>query len=654
MKKYNKALSIILTSIFVLGSIDAKVVEVSAISAEESNLYTVYSENISYSKNKFLKSDDLAVSILEKNNIMLASLTNEQADELRANGYLVEKDIELEASNEKALNEDENILINQWNLDAINLPVEVDPSIEQVKIALLDSGVEFTEDIDIAGRVCFVTEDQDISPLWDDSTGHGTAMAGLIGANKNQDGITGVTDNSLIYSVKVLDENDKTTASKVAAGIYWAIENDMDIINMSFGTSIDSVVLHKAVQDAYNAGLLIIAAGGNDDTQEVQFPAAYPEVLAVGSSDSMGKLVEDTSKGGELELVAPGKSIVSSGLLDGVVWLCGTSAATAQVTGAASILWGMDKSKSADFIKALLISSSKTLKNTYMDNAGLIDIAFAISSYHEFETIYNNNPDQKIRMNDLEAEEFNGVEISPLWTPDDHENIITGYINPRVTNLTKTNLDIMVKTARGADNASYKEHSTLHGTGNYLLGLRYLSKLAQNVKNGMSNINASNAAYSGIPNQDMTSAVKRVSELMLSNGGSSNNERYYRVLGFALHSIGDTFAHRAYVYELIGFIQSDFSNYNNFKAEVNKGTLEYRNVKNFTDAALSKYEDNPNIGENRFKIAKAKSLDLYNDITNGTEYTTRYFTNFNYNLTLDYEQNQPMNNYFTVYNNAFN
>lgn len=116
--------------------------------------------------------------------------------------------------------------------------------------------------------------------------------------------------------------------------------------------------------------------------------------------------------------------------------------------------------------------------------------------------------------------------------------------------------------------------------------LRYLYKLAQNVKSGMSNTTASNAAYSGIPIQNMTATLKKVTELMLSNGGSSNNGRYYRVLGFALHSIGDTFAHRAYVYELTDFNQNDFIDYNNFKSLVNS-SLEYRNIKNYTKSTVS-------------------------------------------------------------------
>lgn len=650
-----KALSIALASTFVVSSLNVNIIEADAQSIDDRTAYIIYSDNLPFIETISEKSDELAAPILEKNNILLADLTAEQAEEIIANGYQVEKDTELTASSEEAFNEDDYTQsLNQWNLDAINLPEVTVPSVERIKIALLDSGVEFTEDIHIEQRQCFVTEDQYVSPLWDDATGHGTALAGLIGAKKNQEGITGVSNNSLIYSVKVLDENNKTTASKVAAGIYWAIENDMDIINMSFGTSVNSDILHKAVQDAYRAGLLMVAASGNDETQGVQYPAAYPEVLAVGSSDSRGQLVEKTSKGSELELAAPGKSIVSSGLLDGIVGLCGTSAAAAQVTGAASILWGIDKNKSADFIRELLSASSRKLTNTYAANVGLVDIAYAISCYDEFETEYNASSGETIALNGSEAEVFDVVEISPLWTPDDHGNIITGYINPRVTNLTQANMKIMVTTARGADNPSYKDHSNLHGTGNYLLGLRYLYKLAQNVKSGMSNTTASNAAYSGIPIQNMTATLKKVTELMLSNGGSSNNERYYRVLGFALHSIGDTFAHRAYVYELTDFNQNDFIDYNSFKSLVNSG-LEYRNIKNYTKStvSLTTYEDNPKIGENRFKNAKLKSLAFYNDISNNIDYTPRYFKNLSYPLSLDYDEKDPLKNYYNVYDNAF-
>lgn len=234
----------------------------------------------------------------------------------------------------------------------------------QIKIAIIDSGVSATEDISIAERKCFVDGEENISPLWEDVTGHGTAIAGMIAAKDNNIGITGVLPGYPIYSLRVLDENNSASISQVVAAIYWAIDNDVDILNMSFGTVFDSKILKQAIDDAYDAGIVMVAAAGNDSTEAVQYPAAYPEVIAVGGSNSHGELSEFSSAGTELEIVAPGESVVSTGLLDGMAGISGTSIATAQVTAALAQLWNQDITKDGDFVRQLLNTTSRRLQGS--------------------------------------------------------------------------------------------------------------------------------------------------------------------------------------------------------------------------------------------------------------------------------------------------
>ena len=146
----------------------------------------------------------------------------------------------------------------------------------------------------------------------------------------------------------------ETPLSRVIEGIYWGIENDVDIINMSFGTPVESEILRKAVQDAADAGILLVAAAGNTPEGGVQYPAAFPEVIAVGSVEASGQIAEHTPLGEELELLAPGKQVMSTGLFYGVLETEGTSIAAAQVTGVASLLMGRDGEKSHQFIRQLL------------------------------------------------------------------------------------------------------------------------------------------------------------------------------------------------------------------------------------------------------------------------------------------------------------
>jgi len=271
-------------------------------------------------------------------------LTEHQAERLeQQSGVIaVSEDIILEGSGKKSK---KKLSAEQWNLEAIGaVNSEAKPS--GVKIEVLDSGVSYTDDINIMGEVNLVPDEEEVSPMFVDANGHGTGIAGLIGAKDNKDGIKGVFPDAEIYSVKAFDENLKSPLSRIVEGIYWGIENGMDIINMSFGTTVNSAVLHQA------AGIILIAAAGNTEHQDINYPAAYDEVIAVGSINAEGKLAELTSTGTELELLAPGEQVCTTGLFYGTIGVSGTSIATAQVTGAAAMLKAKDKTKSNDFIRA--------------------------------------------------------------------------------------------------------------------------------------------------------------------------------------------------------------------------------------------------------------------------------------------------------------
>ena len=86
-----------------------------------------------------------------------------------------------------------------------------------------------------------------MSLLFVDDSGHGTSVAGIIAAEDNDNGITGINPNVELYSGRILDE-DKAPIDRVVAGIEWAIEKDVNIINLSFSTNKDSKYLHNAIK----------------------------------------------------------------------------------------------------------------------------------------------------------------------------------------------------------------------------------------------------------------------------------------------------------------------------------------------------------------------------------------------------------------------
>ncbi|EIM07328.1 extracellular alkaline serine protease [Planococcus antarcticus DSM 14505] len=182
-----------------------------------------------------------------------------------------------------------------------------------VKIAIIDSGINSKHpDLKVAGGVSKVAN----SSAFTDGNGHGTHVAGVIGAQNNSIGIVGVAPDSQLYSVKVLSANGIGTLEGVVAGIQWAIDQKVDIINMSLTTVNNDQTLRDITKKAYEAGILIVAASGNERESglysDVLYPARFPSVIAVGSVSQLNKLSYFSNYGASQELVAPGENILSS------------------------------------------------------------------------------------------------------------------------------------------------------------------------------------------------------------------------------------------------------------------------------------------------------------------------------------------------------
>ncbi len=182
-----------------------------------------------------------------------------------------------------------------------------------VKIAIIDSGINAKHpDLKVAGGISKVENSRHDT----DSNGHGTHVAGVIGALNNSIGTVGVAPDAKLYSVKVLSANGVGTLEGVVAGIQWAIDQKVDIINMSLTTINDDKVLRDITKKAYDAGIVVVAASGNERRtgvfNDVLFPARFPSVIAVGSVSKLNQLSYFSNYGASQELVAPGEDILSS------------------------------------------------------------------------------------------------------------------------------------------------------------------------------------------------------------------------------------------------------------------------------------------------------------------------------------------------------
>ncbi|MEC2133840.1 minor protease Epr [Bacillus subtilis] len=215
----------------------------------------------------------------------------------------------------------------QWNLEPIQVKQAWKAGLtgKNIKIAVIDSGISPHDDLSIAGGYSAVS----YTSSYKDDNGHGTHVAGIIGAKHNGYGIDGIAPEAQIFAVKALDQNGSGDLQSLLQGIDWSIANGMDIVNMSLGTTSDSKILHDAVNKAYEQGVLLVAASGNDGNgKPVNYPAAYSSVVAVSATNEKNQLASFSTTGDEVEFSAPGTNITSTYLNQYYATGSGTSQAT--------------------------------------------------------------------------------------------------------------------------------------------------------------------------------------------------------------------------------------------------------------------------------------------------------------------------------------
>lgn len=222
-----------------------------------------------------------------------------------------------------------------------------------VNIAVIDSGIDSSHpDLNVSGGECFLelSEYPDACANgYEDDNGHGTHVAGIIAALDNDIGVVGVAPEANLYILKALNANGKGTTSSVTAAIDWAIQNKMDIINLSLATLDDDLILREIIKKAYNSNILIVAAAGNKKNvtgleENIGFPAKYEEAIAVTALNNDLTLSKVSSVGLAAELTAPGSTINStfpmylqSKTATGYDYMSGTSMAAPFVSAVAAL-----------------------------------------------------------------------------------------------------------------------------------------------------------------------------------------------------------------------------------------------------------------------------------------------------------------------------
>lgn len=261
---------------------------------------------------------------------------------------------------------------------------EEDDSRVDANVAVIDSGVDEHEDLNVVGRTdCAIPEEgifECIDETGSDYLGHGTHVAGTVGALDNGIGVVGVAPGARIWSVRVnLVSSVEVLESSAVAGVDWVaatrqdedLENDIDVANMSFGCYEEVncpsglPALDEAITAAVAEGVVMVAAAGNFGEFGIEanktHPAAHPDVITVSALEDLdGKqgegedpLASFSNFGSAVEVAAPGVEILSTVPEGGYANASGTSMASPHAAGAAAILAAQDKPESKADVEAI-------------------------------------------------------------------------------------------------------------------------------------------------------------------------------------------------------------------------------------------------------------------------------------------------------------
>lgn len=238
---------------------------------------------------------------------------------------------------------------------------------QPVRVAFLDTGIDIQHP-SLAPLIGGGTNVVSPGSAPCDDNGHGTHVAGIFTAAVGCDPtIQGVPqswasqESVRIFPVKIFDHTGFGRISDIVRGIEWCLQNDIHVINCSFGTDQESNrALNEAIAGAERQGALVIAAAGNDGRKgAVDFPGQFPEVIAVAASTPGDRLAPFSSTGPQVDLLAPGAGVISTAPSGTYRRMSGTSMAAPHVTAAAAVLLWLEPHLSPAVVRSRLIASAE-------------------------------------------------------------------------------------------------------------------------------------------------------------------------------------------------------------------------------------------------------------------------------------------------------
>ncbi|MGI8538802.1 MAG: S8 family serine peptidase [Rubrobacteraceae bacterium] len=296
----------------------------------------------------------------------------------------------------------------QWNMRTVRAPAAWDTARGNAatNIAVIDSGIDLDHP-DFAGKITAAVdcttptgadgEERTCEPgdaeSMEDETGHGTHVAGIAtAATDNNEGIAGTCPDCglMVANTNIKAAPSTYDVAAVIEAISWAAREDADVINMSLGGSGDIAAERDAVNKAWEAGVTVVAAAGNENSNVRFFPAAYENVIAVSATTRQNARAGYSNFGGWVDVSAPGGSgAAASGSILSTVPVAmgeygtknGTSMASPVVAGVAGLLasQGRSNAETRERIEATAVDLGPRGKDNAFGH-GRVDAAAAVGA----------------------------------------------------------------------------------------------------------------------------------------------------------------------------------------------------------------------------------------------------------------------------------
>lgn len=307
---------------------------------------------------------------------------------------------------------------------------------EGIKVGIIDTGIDLNHE-DLQGRVAeyYNFTSSESRNVFDDN-GHGTHVAGIVAANRNGIGVVGVAHKSQLYIAKAFNKDGQANTKDIINALQWLLSKKVNVINMSFNTSEYVSDYNYLIKKAYSAGTLCVCSAGNEGhkSDTIEYPAKFPETVAVTAVDINKKVTDFSSGGPRADMAAPGKDILSTYPNNKYITLSGTSMAAPLITGSVALLQSKAQIR---FRRYLSPSEIKLIMDMYADDLGHRgkdnEYGYGVFSFGRFNDVeslntQNSRPSSRSNKPIYQQPQSASIQQGQFRTPNSYWGIFNGTL----------------------------------------------------------------------------------------------------------------------------------------------------------------------------------------------------------------------------------